>query len=111
RDALREKLRQQLPEFAARYRIDAGGRLVEHDHRRLVHQRAGQRELLLHAAGELIGQAPAELRELRHVEQPIAARVKVADTVDLREEGDVFVDAQVAVERETLREVADRAGD
>ena len=31
RDALREELRQQLPELAARHRIDAGRRLVEQD--------------------------------------------------------------------------------
>ena len=110
-DALGQKLRQQLPELAARHRIDAGGRLVEHDHLRLVDQRAGQRELLLHAAGQLIGEPPAESRQLRHLEQAIAARVEVAHAVDLREERDVLVDAEVAVEREALRQVADRAGD
>ena len=40
---------------------------------RLVNQRAGERELLLHAAGQLIGEPAAKLRELRHLEQPIAA--------------------------------------
>ena len=68
--------RQQLPELAPRHRIDAGRRLVEHDHLRLVHERARQRELLLHAAGQPIGQAAAEPRQLRHVEEAIAARRK-----------------------------------
>ena len=107
-DALREELRQQLPELAARHRVDAGRRLVEHDDLRLVDQRAGQRELLLHAAGELVGEPAAELRELRHLEQAIAPRVEVAHAVDLGEERDVLVDAEIAVEREALRQVADR---
>ena len=37
--------------------------------------------------------------------------MKIADAVNLGEERDVLVDAQVAVEREALREVADRSGD
>ena len=76
-----------------------------------MNQRAGQRQLLLHAARELIGETAAKLRELGHVEQAIAAPDEIADAVDLREERDVLVDAQVAVQREALREVADRAGD
>ena len=52
RDAARQELRQQLPELAPRHRIDAGRRLVEQDQLGLVDQRAGQRQLLLHAAGQ-----------------------------------------------------------
>ena len=72
RDALREKLGQQLPELAARHRIDAGRRLVEQDDPGLVHERACERQLLFHPAGQLIGQPRAELRELRQLEQPLA---------------------------------------
>ena len=60
RDALRQKLRQQLPELAPRHRIDAGRRLVEHDQRRLVDERAGERQLLLHAARQPIGEPRRE---------------------------------------------------
>ena len=67
-----------------------------------MHQRARQRELLLHAAGQLIGKAAPELRQLRHLEQAIAARGEIAHTMDLREERDVLVDAQIAVERKAL---------
>ena len=35
----------------------------------------------------------------------------VADAVDLGEERDVLVDAEVAVEGEALRQIADRSGD
>ena len=52
----------------------------------------------------------AERRELRHVEQPVAARRVVGHAVDLGEERDVLVDAQVAVEAEALRQVADLGG-
>jgi hypothetical protein len=110
-DALREELREELPEFAARHQVDTGRRLIEDDDLRLMHQRARQREFLLHAAGQLIGKPAPELRQLRHLEQAIAARTKIADPVDLGEERDVLVDAQVAVEREALREIADRSGD
>ncbi len=50
-----EELRQQLPELAPRDRIDAGRRLVEQQHLRLVDERAGERQLLLHAARQAIG--------------------------------------------------------
>ncbi len=111
RDPLREKLREEHPELAARHRIDAGRRLVEHDQVRLVDERAGQRQLLLHAARQPIGQPRAERRELRQLEQSVAARRVVVHAVDLGEERDVLVDAQIAVEAEALREVADRTGE
>ncbi len=51
----------QVPELAARQRIDAGCRLVENEEVRIVDQRAAEAELLLHAAGELAGRARLEL--------------------------------------------------
>ena len=50
----------------------------------------------------LIGKTRPKARELRHLEQLIAALAIVVNAVDLREEGDVLVDAQVAIEREPL---------
>ena len=108
RDALSEKLGKQLPELAARDRIHTGRRFVEQDQRRLMDQRAGQRELLLHATRQLVGQPRSERRQLRHVEQAVALSLVVADAVNLGEERDVLVDAEIAVEAEPLREVADR---
>ena len=66
-------LREQLPELPPRYGIDAGRGLVEQDDLGLVDERARERELLFHAAGELIGQPRAERRELRDVEQACRA--------------------------------------
>ena len=42
------------PEFAPRQRVDAGGGLVQEQHRRLVHDRAGQRQPLLEAQRQLV---------------------------------------------------------
>ena len=53
RDArLRERV-DEPPELAARQRIDAAGRLVEEEDRRLVEDRAAEREPLPPAAGEI----------------------------------------------------------
>ncbi len=76
-----------------------------------MHERADERELLLHAARQLIREPTAKARELRHLEQPVAARVVVVQPVDLCEEGDVLVDAEIAVEAEPLRQIADLRGD
>ena len=73
RDALLQELREELPELAARHRIDAGRRLVEQDHARLVDQRARERELLLHASRQPVREPGPELHELRQLEQPRAA--------------------------------------
>ena len=77
REAATEELGEQLPELAPRHGIDAGRRLVEQEDPRLVHERAGERELLLHAARQPIGAAGAERRQLRHLEQPVARRLEV----------------------------------
>ena len=57
RQSVRRQVREHIPEFAARDRIDAGGGLVEQQHARLGHQRAHQRQLLFHAAAQPAGQA------------------------------------------------------
>ena len=97
-------------ESQARDGIDAGRRLVEQDQLRLVHQRAGQRELLLHAARQLVGQPRAKRRELRHVEQLVAAALVMRDAVDLGKERDVLVNREIAIQAEALRQVADPFG-
>ena len=54
-----------LPQLPARQRIDADRRLVEQQQLRRTDQRAGQAELLLHAAGQPAGQAVGEAAERR----------------------------------------------
>ena len=48
-----DELIDEAPELAARHRIDAAGRLVEKDDRRLVEDRAAERQPLPPAAGEV----------------------------------------------------------
>ena len=43
--------------------VEIGERLVEQDHRRLVDQRARERDALLLAAGELVRVARGQMRE------------------------------------------------
>ena len=57
---------ERVPELAARDGIDAGRRLVQQQDARLGHQRAGQRQLLLHAAAEPAGQPVGEALHPEH---------------------------------------------
>ena len=70
-DAAADHLVHDPPEVAARDRVDAEGRLVEQQHARLVDERAGEAELLLHAAGEGAGQPVAERPEVREGEEAL----------------------------------------
>ena len=55
-DAVGGELVDLVPELAPRLRVDAGGRLVEQQELRLVHDAGGERQPLLPAAGELAGE-------------------------------------------------------
>ena len=73
RQAVAHQLIENGPEIAARNRIDAVGGLVQKQHLRLVQQRAHQRQLLFHAAGEIAGAARAERLHARHAQQALAS--------------------------------------
>ena len=68
-DALPDQAAHHGPQLAPRYGIDADAGLVEQQQSRLADQRAGKAELLLHAAGELAGEAPLEGPEVREPHQ------------------------------------------
>ena len=110
-DASGQELRQQLPELAPRDGIDAGRGLVEQNHARLVNQSASERELLFHAAGQAVGEPFAKGGQLHHFEEAIAPAGVVGNAMNLGEERDVLVDAEVTVKTEPLRQVADARGD
>ena len=76
-----------------------------------MYERTGERELLLHAAGQLIGPTRTKGRQLGHREQLIAPRPVIPHTVQFGEEGDVLVNGEIAVQAEALREVADLSRD
>ena len=104
---------ERIPELAAGDRIDARGGLVEKQHARLRHQRAGQRELLFHAAAEASGEAVLEAVHVEHAQIAAAAlrdfvRRHAAQIADV---ADVFGDGEIGIETEGLREIAGvRAG-
>ena len=56
-DAFAGELKEQVPERAARYRVDAGGGLIEEDNLGRVDDGAGKSEALLPSTGELSGAA------------------------------------------------------
>ena len=60
---------EDAPELAPRDRVDAGGRLVEQQQVGLVHQGGREHQLLLHAAGEVLGLPLGELGEPHPFEQ------------------------------------------
>src|ERR1700722_9189179 len=91
-DALADERIEHRPEFAARNRIDAVGRLVEQQHARGVYQRANQAELLLHSTGELAGLARTELAHPACFQQFTGARLAVvsANAEQVRVESDAL---------------------
>ena len=89
---------QQVPELAAGHCVDAGGRLVQQEDLRTMHEGAAQRELLLHPAGQRSRAAILERFEL-----VIDGGNLIALALDSRaeyrsEEAKVFLDAQIRVE-------------
>ena len=58
-DAAVAQIVEQIPDLLAMNGIEAGSRFVEKKKRRIVHERAGHREHLAHAAGEFAGHGAA----------------------------------------------------
>ena len=106
-----QDFRQDQPEVAPRYRVDAGGGFVEDDQFRLVNQRAGERQFLFHAAGQMFHRPPAELGETGDREQPLLAfgQRGCRNQPQLGEEIDVFLDREfgVQVQAQPLRHEAE----
>ena len=106
---LAHELVEDAPEIAAGDGIDAVGRLVEKQHARRVDERAGEAELLLHAAGEVAGEALPERGEIAEAEQPVDLLGAAADghAVDVGVESDVLHHREVRIKAEALAHVAD----
>src|SRR5271170_2960066 len=101
----------QIPEFATRLGVDAGGRLVEQQQFRLMQHAGGEREALLPAAGELTGEliGPVGKSHARH--DTLDRGATIVHLIDAGDEVEIFEDGQVFVEAEFLRHVADVAAD
>ena len=95
----------------AQLQVECAERLVEQQHLRPVHERAGERDALLLAAGELARPAPAEAFEPdqpQHLVDP-ALHVRLVDALAPQPEGDVVEDREVREERVALEDGVDVA--
>ncbi len=106
---LADQARDDLPQFAARQRIDADRRLVKQQHLGRADQRAGKTEFLLHAAGQIAGEALRKPGEVGHLQQLGIAAVAflLTDAVQAGVEVEILLDAKVLVEPEPLRHIGD----
>ncbi len=108
--AVRGQLAHHLPQLAAGNRIDADAGLVQQQDPRLAQQRAGQAQLLLHAAGQLAGRPRGEAGEVGEGQQALEA-VSAALADDAAQIGvqlQVLLHRQVFVQTELLRHIADQ---
>ena len=62
-DTLARQGHEEVAEAAARLDVEAGGRLVHHQQRRIAEQRAGDADALPHAPGEVAHAAVGMLLE------------------------------------------------
>src|SRR4029079_12849428 len=96
-----------MPESPPRHRVNACRGLVEEEDLGPMHERAAQRQLLFHSAGERRRPATFERFELA-----VDRRDAIVLALDGRaehggEEPEILLDAQVRIEREATGHVAD----
>ena len=101
------QMSESVPEFAARDGIDARGGLVEQQHARLRHQRAGQRQLLFHAAAQTRGEPVFEPVHIEHAQIAASAlfdliRRHAAQIADV---ANVFEHREIRIQAERLRQI------
>ena len=103
------EIQNDPPQVAPRDRIDTHGRLVQQQQLRRADQRAGEAQLLLHAARKLARQPIGERTERGHVHQlrKFFLSLVRGHTVQIGIQIHVFLDRQIFVQPEALRHVAD----
>ena len=103
----------EVPELAARQRVDAGGRLVEDEKVRVVDKGAAEAQLLLHAAGKLACGTRFELLQARRRKKlvDLGATLRRRQSEQSAEEINVLEDGErrVEVAAEALRHIGDAA--
>src|SRR3546814_20468369 len=87
-DALSRQGLHHGPEFPPRDRVDADARLVQEQQGRRPQERAGEPELLLHAAGQPPGQAARERSQSGEAQQPVEGRRALAGGSEERRVGE-----------------------
>ena len=86
--------------------VEAGERLVEDDHARVVHQRAGERHLLAHPLGEALAALVGVAAEFEPVEQLMGARLGGVgvDAPQPGDEGEIFERRELVVDHRLVRD-------
>ena len=100
--ALGVQILQQRFQFHARFGIESGGGLVEHQERRIVNDGASDAQALLHPARQAVDERVAlgfEIHQLEHFVHARGYRQRI-HFVGAREIVEVFPDFQIVVERE-----------
>ena len=87
--------------------VERGERLVEHEQRRVVEQRAAEREALRHAARVGRDAVGANVPEAEPLEQHPAALAPLGDAIEAAEEIEVLERRELAVEQRLVPEVAE----
>ena len=107
---LAHELLQDLPKLATRQRVDADRRFIEQQESRRTHERAGEAELLLHAARQLAGEALRKGRQLRHLEKMAEALLPciLRHTVQVCVEVKILLYGQVLHRLRSLRDIKAR---
>ena len=94
-----------VPKIAPSFWVDTGCRFIEQKQSRLVKQARGEREPLLPSAGELARELASALGEAKVIEalpHCLSSSLHVVHTCD---EIEIFLDAQILPETESLRHV------
>ena len=86
-------------------RIESGERFIQQQRRGLMQETAGDRQLLLHAAGEFGGQGILFRGELELFEQHGDARARLVHAIQAGDELQVFGDREIV---EQLRFIGDK---
>src|SRR5262249_7714439 len=103
------ELLELLARSRAQLRVQVGQRLVEEEHRRLAHDRAGEGDALPLAAGQLARLAVEQALDAEQAGGPLhlLAVLVLGHALRLQRKGDVLVHAEVGVERVALEHHGD----
>jgi hypothetical protein len=104
-------LPEHLEHHVDRHRVEAGERLVEHQHVRVVHQRRGDLRPLLVAQRQVVHRVGEALAETEALQQVTGAggRIATVEPVQPCQVGDLVDHRHLRVEPALLRHVAETA--
>src|SRR5579863_206900 len=109
--ALAREAADELANFVNLPRVEADGRLVEHEYGRIMNQGLGEPDALAIALGELPADAMSHLGEAADVDHVSGGVLDLgaADAAQLGDEFQIALDAHIGIERRVFRQVADQA--